>query len=89
LFDCPLEQGLAMLTQLVDKINGFPFMWEGKIYRIGASAGLTEINDANVSGSEYMAQADMACYTAKHHGRGRVFRYEPGQKTAKAHLTGE
>jgi len=80
LLDCPLDQGLNSLQQLVNKINAFQFVWEDQIYRIGASAGLTLINNANISGSEYMAQADVACYTAKHNGRGRVFTYESRQK---------
>nr|WP_238485711.1 diguanylate cyclase [Rahnella ecdela] len=85
LFDCPAEQGLSTLAKLVSEINQFEFVWEGKIYRIGASAGLTNMNDPDVSGSEYMAQADKACYTAKNNGRGRVFRYEPEQKIATVH----
>ncbi|RJT44589.1 PAS domain S-box protein [Rahnella woolbedingensis] len=85
LFDCPADQGLSTLAKLVSEINQFEFIWEDKIYRIGASAGLTKMNDPDVSGSEYMAQADKACYTAKNNGRGRVFRYEPEQKTATVH----
>lgn len=85
LFDCPAEQGLSTLAKLVSEINQFEFIWEDKIYRIGASAGLTKMNDPDVSSSEYMAQADKACYTAKNNGRGRVFRYEPEQKTATVH----
>jgi len=85
LFDCPVEQGLNTLSKLVSEINQFEFIWEDKIYRIGASAGLTKMNDPTVSSSEYMAQADKACYTAKNNGRGRVFRYEPQQKTANIH----
>ena len=49
---------------------------------------MTQINDAGITGSEYMAQADMACYIAKHNGRGRVYKYEPAQKTATAHTSG-
>ncbi|CAM3738113.1 diguanylate cyclase [Rahnella bruchi] len=85
LFDCPAEQGLSTLAKLVSEINQFEFIWEDKFYRIGASAGLTKMNDPDVSSSEYMAQADKACYTAKNNGRGRVFRYEPEQKTATVH----
>ncbi|MGP6470881.1 diguanylate cyclase domain-containing protein [Rahnella aceris] len=88
LFDCPQEEGLGTLQHLVDKINDFKFIWEGNAYRIGASAGMTQINDAGITGSEYMAQADMACYIAKHNGRGRVYKYEPAQKTATAHTSG-
>jgi len=85
LFDCPMEQGLGTVQQLVDKINAYPFIWEEKMYRIGASAGLTQICNPQISGSEFMAQADMACYTAKRNGRGQVFKYEAEQKTATVH----
>lgn len=80
LFNCPQEQGLQVIQQLVSKINEFQFMWNNQIYRIGASAGVTRIVDASVSGSEYMAQADIACYTAKNRGRGQVYNYEAKQK---------
>lgn len=88
LFECPMQQGLSILAKLISEINNFQFMWGGKVYRIGASAGLTQINDPTVSGSEYMAQADMACYTAKRNGRGQVFIYEPEQKSAMPHISG-
>ncbi|MGC6387686.1 diguanylate cyclase domain-containing protein [Ewingella sp. S1.OA.A_B6] len=80
LFNCPQEQGLQVIHKLVRKINEFQFMWNNQIYRIGASAGITRIVDASVNGSEYMAQADIACYTAKNRGRGQVFNYEARQK---------
>lgn len=75
LLDCPQEQGLQVVQSLVHKINEFQFVWEEQIYRIGASAGITRITDAAHSSSEYMAQADVACYTAKDRGRGQVFVY--------------
>ncbi|WP_163312640.1 hypothetical protein, partial [Klebsiella aerogenes] len=53
--------------------------WEGKIYRVGASAGITRIS-ADAKSSELLAQADIACYTAKHQGRGQVYLYETRQK---------
>ncbi len=80
LFNCPPEQGLQVIQQMVSRINEFQFMWNNQIYRIGASAGVTRIIDGTISGSEYMAQADIACYTAKNRGRGQVFNYEAQQK---------
>ncbi|GAB2953457.1 diguanylate cyclase domain-containing protein [Hafnia psychrotolerans] len=80
LFNCPQEQGLQVIRQLVRKINEFQFTWNNQLYRIGASAGITRIVDTSVNGSEYMAQADVACYTAKNSGRGQVFNYEAQQK---------
>ncbi|MGK2698835.1 diguanylate cyclase [Serratia surfactantfaciens] len=79
LFDCRLEQAKSLMQQVVNQISQHPFYWEGKIYRVGASAGITRI-DGDAKSSELLAQADIACYTAKHHGRGQVYLYETRQK---------
>lgn len=52
-------------------------MWEGRLHRIGASAGITMINEHNCQLTEVMSQADIACYAAKNSGRGRLTVYEP------------
>ncbi|WP_330112977.1 diguanylate cyclase [Serratia marcescens] len=79
LFDCRLEQAKSLMQQVVNQISQHPFYWEGKIYRVGASAGITRIG-GDAKSSELLAQADIACYTAKHHGRGQVYLYETRQK---------
>ena len=43
LFDCRLEQAKSLMQQVVNQISQHPFYWEGKIYRVGASAGITRI----------------------------------------------
>lgn len=52
-------------------------MWEGRLHRIGASAGITMINEHNCQLTEVVSQADIACYAAKNSGRGRLTVYEP------------
>lgn len=84
LLDCPQQQGLHLVQLLVDKINDHQLIWQNKKYGIGASAGLALINLASRSSSEYMAQADIACYTAKNKGRGQVCVYEPRQNQLRA-----
>ncbi|HEI9905350.1 TPA: diguanylate cyclase [Serratia marcescens] len=79
LFDCRPEQAKSLMQQVVNQISQHPFYWEGKIYRVGASAGITRIG-GDAKSSELLAQADIACYTAKHHGRGQVYLYEARQK---------
>ena len=79
LYDCRLEQAKSLVQQVVNQISQHPFYWEGKIYRVGASAGITRIS-ADAKSSELLAQADIACYTAKHQGRGQVYLYETRQK---------
>ncbi|PLR48196.1 hypothetical protein CYR40_06315 [Chimaeribacter arupi] len=79
MFDCALEPAHERVRVLVQKINGFRFYWEQKIYRIGASAGVTLIADPQLTAGELMSQADVACYAAKHSGRGQVVVYQARQ----------
>lgn len=85
LFDCSREQAKSLTQQLVNHISQYPFFWEGKIYHVGASAGITHIDAAGGKSSELLAQADIACYTAKHRGRGQVYLYEARQKMMLEH----
>lgn len=80
MLNCTLPHAKAITQSLVSMINGYHFYWEDKLYRIGASAGVTQISSSNSQRSEIMAQADIACYTAKHSGRGQVYLYQPRQK---------
>lgn len=64
-------------TRLINAINEYHFMWEGRLHRIGASAGITMINEHNCQLTEVVSQADIACYAAKNSGRGRLTVYEP------------
>ncbi|CAI0715594.1 diguanylate cyclase [Serratia quinivorans] len=76
LFDCPYQQAKSLMQQLVNHISQHPFYWEGKIYHVGASAGITLIDSDSGKSTELLAQADIACYTAKHQGRGQVYLYQ-------------
>lgn len=79
--DCRIEQGQQIIQKLINRINEFDFSWNHQIFHIGASAGITGINSSRFTASEYMAQADVACYTAKHNGRGQICLYEHALKT--------
>ncbi|MFS2224569.1 diguanylate cyclase [Pantoea sp. B65] len=74
--NCTLEHATAVVQRLVSSINEYRFIWEGQLYRVGASAGVTQIRRDNCISSEVMAQADLACYNAKHNGRGQISLYE-------------
>lgn len=73
LFNCDIKRGLPILQNIIEKINAYTLFWDNHVYGIGASAGITLMNNGQISPSEYMAQADLACYNAKHNGRGQVF----------------
>lgn len=72
LTDCPLPEAQILIQRIIDAINDFTFNWRETAYRIGGSAGITLISADNNDGKDVMAQADAACYAAKHHGRGRI-----------------
>lgn len=76
LSDSSTDAAIEVVQRLVSSINEYRFLWEGRLFRIGASAGLTQITSSNCIASEVMAQADFACYNAKHNGRGQISVYE-------------
>lgn len=77
--DCNIESARFISGRIIRAINEHQFMWEGRLHRIGASAGITLIDEKNHVATEVMSQADIACYAAKNSGRGRVCVYEPQQ----------
>nr|WP_010132555.1 EAL domain-containing protein [Microbulbifer agarilyticus] len=80
--DCTKEQGIARCEQMVRKIIALRFPWGGRIFDVGASVGVTEISHENSQVADLMSQADVACYSAKHSGRGVVMLYEPDHSAA-------
>ena len=78
--DCNVESARYIAGRIIHAINDYHFMWEGRLHRIGASAGITLIDDTNSLAAEVMSQADIACYASKNNGRGVVTVYEPQQE---------
>ncbi|WP_230350725.1 diguanylate cyclase [Lelliottia sp. WAP21] len=78
--DCNIESSRYIAGRIIHAINEYHFMWEGRLHRIGASAGITLIDDNNHQAAEVMSQADIACYASKNSGRGVVTVYEPQQE---------
>ncbi|ELY2667281.1 diguanylate cyclase [Cronobacter sakazakii] len=78
--DCSLENARTICERIVAAINEYPFVWESRLHRIGASAGITIIDASNNQAQDVMSQADIACYTSKNAGRGVVTVYEPHQQ---------
>ncbi|MEM6160885.1 diguanylate cyclase [Erwinia sp. P6884] len=80
--DCPLENGCERVDQIIRTVIQYHFVWENGVHRIGASAGIAAIGTDNLSASEVMARADLACYRAKHSGRGQLAVYDDYPQTA-------
>lgn len=80
--ECNIESARFIATRIINAVNDYHFMWEGRLHRIGASAGITLIDENNCQVVEVMSQADIACYASKNGGRGQVTVYEPQQELA-------
>ncbi len=77
--DCSTDNARYISERIINNINDYHFVWDGRLHRIGASAGITQIDADNKVASEVLSQADIACYTSKNSGRGRVTVFEMQQ----------
>jgi diguanylate cyclase (GGDEF)-like protein/PAS domain S-box-containing protein len=83
--NCSLKRAQVVGEHLVDVIRNFVFHWDGHVYDIGASIGITEISGSRREPAELMKEADVACYAAKSAGRGQVSVYHPDESDAERH----
>ncbi|NIY46175.1 diguanylate cyclase [Cedecea colo] len=77
--DCSTDNARYISERIINTINDYHFVWDGHLHRIGASAGITQIDADNKVASEVLSQADIACYASKNSGRGRVTVFEVQQ----------
>ncbi|BCO20458.1 hypothetical protein KUC3_33150 [Alteromonas sp. KC3] len=73
------NQRLDDVTKVLDKlliaISNYRFVYDDKLFFVGASIGVIEINTSTTSAEALIKAADNACYKAKHLGRNRYFVY--------------
>ena len=74
--DATLSAALNHVQALRDEISRFRFEWEGKVFRLGVSFGVTELHAGHADVGEILAQADTACYHAKSQGGNAIQVYE-------------
>ncbi|MTI63411.1 MAG: EAL domain-containing protein [Methylophaga sp.] len=72
---CDLKQAEKIANEVRERIEQFQFVWEARVFTIGASIGVTSIQQRTMDMTEVLKQADTACYAAKNLGRNRVYLY--------------
>ncbi|QDY42412.1 diguanylate cyclase [Candidatus Pantoea soli] len=77
--DSEVDQVRDGVQRIVSAVNEYTFYWHGEPYHVGASAGITQIDAHNCHSNVVMSQADVACYSAKHAGRGQYRVYQEVQ----------
>jgi diguanylate cyclase (GGDEF)-like protein/PAS domain S-box-containing protein len=85
---CPAGQATRVAHELLEVVQEFRFVWEGKPFALGVSIGVVPITAESESLATVLRDADAACYAAKEHGRNRVHFYEPND-AAMARRQGE
>ncbi|MBS1189986.1 MAG: diguanylate cyclase/phosphodiesterase [Rhodocyclaceae bacterium] len=72
LSNCIGSRALQVAEDLCTLTGAYRFIWQDKIFSIGASIGLTPLNRQVRDVAEALAAGDAACYLAKEKGRNRV-----------------
>lgn len=68
-----LDEVKKRLDKLLMAISNYRFVYDDKLFFVGASIGVIEINESTQSAEALIKAADNACYKAKHLGRNRYF----------------
>ena len=74
--DTTLSDAITVVQGIRDEIVRFRFEWEGQIFRLGVSFGVTEIRPTMRDIGEILSQADTACYHAKSQGGNAIQVFE-------------
>jgi len=74
--NCTQESALKITSNIVKIISDMGFCWEGCDYNLGVSIGINPLNKNSGDSADAIRKADLACYTAKDHGKNQVYVYE-------------
>ncbi len=70
----------AVATRLVKAVKRMTFMWSGISHKVSISIGVVLVDEYSLDRETVMSQADVAMYSAKEDGRGRVHVYDTKDK---------
>lgn len=73
--NCSLDKARIVTENLISELSQFRFIWEGQLFKVGASIGIVPITADTDNLTLLFAKADVACYAAKDRGRNRVHIY--------------
>lgn len=86
LMGCSLDKAQEIIEGLLQVVRAYRFTFDDKVFKVGASVGLTEIvPDHTPTLSELLSTVDSACYAAKEEGGNRIHVYRSDDKNIKEH----
>lgn len=69
------QQSASIAANLLHVITAYRFVWEGRLFSVGASIGIVKHSEHITSSEQLMSMADSACYVAKEQGRNKIHQY--------------
>ena len=86
LIGCSLDKAKEIIDNLLQVVREYRFSFDKKVFKVGASVGLTQILPNNtLTLSELLSLVDSACYTAKEQGGNRYHVFQPNDSGMKEH----
>ncbi len=74
--DIGLSDAITIVQGIRDEVVRFRFQWEGQVFRLGVSFGVTQIQPDMLDIGQILSQADTACYHAKSQGGNAIQVFE-------------
>ena len=84
LTDTDIQNAQPRVQLLLDNVASFRFFWNDKVFHVGASVGLVQMDERFNDAVSLIKAADNACYTAKNNGRNQY--HVHSQHDEDAHL---
>jgi EAL domain-containing protein (putative c-di-GMP-specific phosphodiesterase class I) len=81
--DVSRNEARAAATKVLELMRGLKHVEHEQVFHLQCSIGVTLLHGDRASSHEVIAQADIACQTAKAHGRNRVELYSPAGKQSE------
>lgn len=74
---CNLDEAVEIGRKIVETFQAYRFTWAEANFNIGTSIGVVPVAPEATNVGELLADADMACYSAKRRGRSQLEVYQP------------
>lgn len=75
LVGCPLDKARQIAGDVCHAVSEYNFSWQDRVFELGVSIGLVEMDHESGTAETALSAADSACYVAKQQGRGRIHVY--------------
>lgn len=86
LTNCDIKVAEKIAHNIREEVKKTQFVWESKLFTVGASIGLVFIDKHTESITDVLSTADSACYIAKEKGRDTVHIYTPDDEAVAEHI---